>query len=336
MTSTQMPTRLAMPQPFASGANATRATIGSVSGNSVNYPDGFPAVYSSPASEGGKYVSRGEMNAIGNMASNDLHYFKCGGLNTFDAAFAAAVGGYPKGAVVEVASLNDYSLKFYVSLIDNNLTDPAEVGNDLVHWAVLNYDTAKAEEFNKIVSIGELGINAKVNNLDLAEDGDITIGVFSVDSFFYSPYAGALLFSLSPDLPFYKTTHTVTLATRGVDQYGMLGCGLLIRDVGTSLPTEALTDPTSPANWGDWKALWNWSTMRFTDIQNSTQQTNYATAPNFISLQAGHYYAIRAFLGADGTSRLTSSTTSSYTYTVSSWSSYAMTFSLSVMRFKGG
>lgn len=159
-----MPTRLAMPQPFASGASATRATIGMTSGDSVNYPDGFPAVYSSPASEGGKYVSRGEMNAIGNMASNDLHYFKCGGLNTFDPAFAAAVGGYPKGAVLDY--IVGYKLYKVISLVDANSVDYSNVGVDGVNWQWLNSNIAEVD-FDKPVVIGSIennitaaGINA--------------------------------------------------------------------------------------------------------------------------------------------------------------------------------
>lgn len=160
MTSTQMPTRLAMPQPFASGANATRATIGSVSGDSVNYPDGFPAVYSAPASEGGKYVSRGEMNAIGNMASNDLHYFKCGGLNTFDAAFAAAVGGYPKGAVLDY--IVGYKLYKVISLVDSNSVDYTVVGVDGENWQWLNSNIPEVDP-NEPVSIGNISLSGNIS-----------------------------------------------------------------------------------------------------------------------------------------------------------------------------
>lgn len=153
MTSSEMPTRIAMPQPFASGASATRATIESVSGDNLNYVDGFPYKYSLPASEGGKYVSRGEMNAIGNMASNDLHYFKCGGLNTFDAAFCAAVGGYPKGAVLDY--IVGYKLHKVVSLIDNNTVDYTSAGIDGTNWQWLNIDLPEVDA-STIVKIGTL------------------------------------------------------------------------------------------------------------------------------------------------------------------------------------
>ena len=144
MTSSEMPTRIAMPMPFASGASATRATIESVSGDNLNYVDGFPGKYSLPASDGGKYVSRGEMNAIGNMASNDLHYFKCGGLNTYDEAFCAAVGGYPKGAVLDY--IVGYKLYKVISLVDGNMIDFTASGVDGVNWQYLNQDTIDPEQ----------------------------------------------------------------------------------------------------------------------------------------------------------------------------------------------
>lgn len=202
MTSTQMPTRLAMPQPFASGANATRATIGSVSGNSVNYPDGFPAVYSSPASEGGKYVSRGEMNAIGNMASNDLHYFKCGGLNTFDAAFAAAVGGYPKGAVLDY--IVGYKLYKVISLVDSNTVDYTAVGVDGENWQWLNSNIPEVDP-GEPVSIGNISFSG----------GNSTSGDAVVLPVLYAKASGMV--SLTPGGAFSSTTSLINQGTAYYD-----------------------------------------------------------------------------------------------------------------------
>ncbi len=165
MTSSEMPTRIAMPQPFASGASATRATIESASGDNLNYVDGFPGKYSLPASEGGKYVSRGEMNAIGNMASNDLHYFKCGGLNTFDAAFCAAIGGYPKGAVLKY--LYNGWLYDVISLKDGNTYDVAENGPDDINWAYLSVPDKTAQE--QVFFEGATGISMGLNNLGIIQ-----------------------------------------------------------------------------------------------------------------------------------------------------------------------
>ena len=118
MTSSQIPSRIAMPCPFGGFGSNNITPIKTVTGTDVNFPDGFPSAYGAPTDTDGKFVTRKEMNAIGNLASNDLFYHKCGGLNTFDAAFCAAVGGYPRGAILEyVAGTQIYNV---MSLIDNN------------------------------------------------------------------------------------------------------------------------------------------------------------------------------------------------------------------------
>lgn len=128
MTQEKMPTRTLMPCPFAGGEGAALATIGQTSGDAINFPQGFPSVYGAPASLGGKYVKRSEMNAIGNIATNDLFYKRCGGLNTFDAEFCKAVGGYPKGAVLDHV-VNGLARRV-MSLKDNNTVDFTQYGVD--------------------------------------------------------------------------------------------------------------------------------------------------------------------------------------------------------------
>lgn len=110
--------RLAMPRPFAKGSGGTITAIESASGNNVNFLDGFPSAYSAPHSGGGKYITRGEMNAIGNLASQNQFYFLAGGINTFDEEFCNAIGGYPQGAVLDANQLG--VIRKVISLKDNN------------------------------------------------------------------------------------------------------------------------------------------------------------------------------------------------------------------------
>lgn len=133
MTSSEMPSRMPMSCPFASRGETT--TIGNVSDTSLNFPDGFPSVYSSPASLGGKYVTRADINAIGHIATNDLFYHKCGGINTFDTEFATAINGYPKGAILDY--YNGYEYVKVISLVDNNMSD---FRNGIIddYWMKLN------------------------------------------------------------------------------------------------------------------------------------------------------------------------------------------------------
>ena len=158
MTSAQVPSRIAMPCPFGGFGTENITPIQNLSGADVNFPDGFPSIYGAPADNNGRFVTRKEMNAIGNLASNDLFYHKCGGLNTFDAAFCAAVGGYPRGAILEyVAGTQIYNV---MSLVDNNMVDftGADHSSDIteistgtvdgINWTYCNKDAPSQQVIN--------------------------------------------------------------------------------------------------------------------------------------------------------------------------------------------
>lgn len=156
MTSAQVPSRIAIKRPFAESGLIT--PIADASGDDVNYPQGFPSIYGVPASEGGKYVGRGDINALGNVATNDLFYHKCGGINTFDADFSAKVGGYPKGAVLQY--LNGNYIYDVISLVDNNTFDfVANNSIDDVNWAYCNKDVTASDRVLVVESSSAINAN---------------------------------------------------------------------------------------------------------------------------------------------------------------------------------
>lgn len=131
------PKRKPMPCPFGGGNDANITQIEMVSSQNVNFYDGFPSVYGAPSANNGKFVTRKEMNAIGNLASNDLFYHKCGGLNTFDPEFALKIGGYAKGAVLQALIGND--IVYVRSLVDNNKVDfTGSATQDQVNTGIIN------------------------------------------------------------------------------------------------------------------------------------------------------------------------------------------------------
>lgn len=137
--------RIAMPKPFAHDGLITPIVDIGDSTHPVNFADGFPSEYSAPHSQGGKYVTRGEFNAIGNLATRNDFYKACGGLNTFNAALASKIGGYPKGAVLQL--LDNNVLKYVISLVDNNTVNFNTAGVDGVNW-MFCYES-KHEEVSK-------------------------------------------------------------------------------------------------------------------------------------------------------------------------------------------
>ena len=143
-----MPSRLYIPQPFASGDGSVIADltpIDTISGDKVNFVDGFPSVYGSPTSQGGKLMTRGEMNAIGHLASVNEYYSRCGGINTFDPELAMKIGGYPSGAVLEIIEDLDYHK--VISLVDDNKVD-------------FNGDTLTEQQIAAGITLGSIdGVN---------------------------------------------------------------------------------------------------------------------------------------------------------------------------------
>ena len=161
--------RIAMPKPFAhDGLITPIADIGD-STHPVNFADGFPSQYSAPHSSGGKYVTRGEFNAIGNLATRNDFYKACGGLNTFNSALSSKIGGYPKGAVLQL--LDNNALKYVISLVDNNTVNFNTAGVDDVNWMFCYESKHEDEE-------GE-GFVDHIDLTDITIDVSYSINVFA-------------------------------------------------------------------------------------------------------------------------------------------------------------
>ena len=82
--------------------------------------DGFPPLCATPIASGGIPPSKADMNGILYQMSAVDVWMCAGGGFPYNSAFQTAIGGYPKGARVLMASGNGY----WVSMVDNNVTDP--------------------------------------------------------------------------------------------------------------------------------------------------------------------------------------------------------------------
>ena len=145
--------RIAMPKPFAHDGLITPIVDIGDSTHPVNFSDGFPSEYSAPHSQGGKYVTRGEFNAIGNLATRNDFYKACGGLNTFNTALSSKIGGYPKGAVLQL--LDNNVLKYVISLVDNNTVNFNTAGVDGVNWMFCYESKHDVEDETYLGSVSE-------------------------------------------------------------------------------------------------------------------------------------------------------------------------------------
>lgn len=262
MTSAEVPSRLPMLKPFA--FNGTRDAIPDSTGDFMNITQGFPSVYGIPKSSGGKYVSRSDMNSLGFLATNDIFYHKCGGLNTFDASFSDKIGGYPKGAVLQF--LNGNYLYNVISLHDNNTFNfVSENSINGVDWAYCNEEIAQTDRILVLESNQTLfstGANASSNTYT-----ETFLGVFKATK------SGPVIFEgeIEP------------IIVQAIQQpSGNIGVGIFIIDLGESyneIP-ELSIDTIS-----QWTAV-------------ALFHGNLGTSIGNIVAQFNHYYAVKGFVSS--------------------------------------
>lgn len=282
--------RLAMPCPFAGKSNAVITPIENTDAGNVNFETGFPSAYSAPASNNGKYVSRGEMNAIGNLASQNQFFFLAGGVNTFDAEFAAAIGGYPEGAVLKY--LNNGYLYDVISLVDNNTYNFTANGVDGVNWKYLS--VTEKLVFDDVFFEGGSGLSVGTTFL-----GSVVAkksGTF------------ALVNSISPVL----SGELVQWSYSGVSNLAIpSGCGLMIREVGDGESASSIDIPKpvegsttyAAMDWNGWKSLSGDFSLVTTDNSTSTSSLFFGgelsqTSTGFLTnLTQGKTYLLALMCG---------------------------------------
>lgn len=146
MTKTDFDTKyspIVMPEPFAGSGDKSLPANTQDENVQFDYPNGWGGSYSSPSSNNGKFVTRQQMNAIGNLATHNDFYRRCGGLNTFDPAFAAAIGGYPEGAILQYFDSVRGIIRNLISLVDGNLSDFTTGPIDNTKWKFVDIETEK-------------------------------------------------------------------------------------------------------------------------------------------------------------------------------------------------
>jgi len=81
---------------------------------------GFPPETFVALASGGVLPDGRDMNGLGNMLAGPVQWQQAGGFYVYNSTFSAAIGGYPKGAVLAKATLNG----LWLSTVENNTSDP--------------------------------------------------------------------------------------------------------------------------------------------------------------------------------------------------------------------
>lgn len=128
------PTKIQIP--FANGAGGAyvrtvpvASQIG-IQNGAASYTDGFPPLNFTPVNAGGVPPFGQDMNGILRDVSAHARWWAAGGPVYYDSAYQTAIGGYPKGAIVQSATVTG---KLWYSSVDNNLTNPDTGG---AGWAI--------------------------------------------------------------------------------------------------------------------------------------------------------------------------------------------------------
>ncbi len=133
------PRQLAVP--FASTGDKNnipdKATQQTKESGNAAYDSGFPPVTMTPISAGGIPPHGKDFNGLMHDITAAIRYVQAGGLYTYNADFAGAIGGYAKDAILAGVS----TTAVWLNTIDDNLTDPE--GADSTGWVNLLADPLK-------------------------------------------------------------------------------------------------------------------------------------------------------------------------------------------------
>ena len=169
MTSITEPSKFVTPFAESGLKNTIPATANNATGK-AGFDKGFPERTMLPKASGGIPPSGMDFNGILYDITSVIRYMQAGGKPTYDAAFAAAIGGYPSGAVL----IGDDGVTVFQNAVDGNATNPNSGGTG---WArpdlqVMElYRRSYAEAGHNVVGTFQAGftyVNENDVGIDLA------------------------------------------------------------------------------------------------------------------------------------------------------------------------
>lgn len=157
--------------PFADSGlkNSIPANANNTTGK-AGFDKGFPERTMLPKVSGGIPPSGMDFNGILYDITSAIRYMQAGGKPTYDAAFAAAIGGYPSGAVL----IGDDGVSVFQNAVAGNETDPNSGGAGWTRpdlQAMEMYRRSYAEAGYNVVGTFQEGftyVNANDVGIDLA------------------------------------------------------------------------------------------------------------------------------------------------------------------------
>lgn len=170
------PTPTLILQPFAdTGDKNVIPNTPSPTPGLASYEDGFPPITRVKIQLGGKPPAGKDFNGILYDITTHTLYVEAGGKYEFNAALAAAIGGYSKGFVLQ----DNSGENSYRSMVDNNSVDfnsvPSSIG---VQWEFY----AGASAGNTTTTVNTTGGNVTLTTNQAAADIIVVTGVLASTS----------------------------------------------------------------------------------------------------------------------------------------------------------
>lgn len=147
MQSSNQPGKISVP--FAESGQKQTIPVASQVGiedGRASYTTGFPELTRTPLAAGGVPPFGTDMNGILFALSAIQQWQSAGGGFKYDAAFAASIGGYPRGAVLMQSSGYGY----WRNDVENNISDPDSGGSG---WVPLVSGAATGDTRNAKISV---------------------------------------------------------------------------------------------------------------------------------------------------------------------------------------
>ena len=131
MQTSGIPARVAVP--FADSGTKNTIPVPSqvaVTPGLASWTTGFPPLTMTPITAGGVPPYGADFNGILNSITNAIRWSSAGASYPFDATFASAVGGYPKGALIP----NSTGTGYWLNQTENNSSNPEASATVSTGW----------------------------------------------------------------------------------------------------------------------------------------------------------------------------------------------------------
>lgn len=240
--------------PFANSAGGSfirpipqSSQIG-IQAGAASLTDGFPPATFSPIAAGGTPPFGQDFNGLMNQVTLWNQWQSAGGPIIYDGTFSSAIGGYPKGAMLQSAVT--IGLLFF-SLVDGNTTNPDSGGTN---WIVLG-ETTGALQFrptNESLAGYVVANGLTIGNAASGATGLATANAVNLFSWLWTnfsnsqcPVSGGRGASAAADFAANKTITLLDWRGRGFIGTDGMGNGTSGRLAGVPITSGSVTAPGS-------------------------------------------------------------------------------------------